>query len=343
MSKSLRLKCFLSFLTISVLMFGSSIWAQNNSEALAAAPEEPSEADTLTDEERLAQFDYFSMNTYGYVIGMNKFLMLNLDEARLENILSGFQRATLNTQEPPNFQPRLAKAGFILQGALPEGIKEEDVAGISDADALKAYGWAFAMQIELFIGYSESEVEQICAGVRKAMEMRPYYARAMQIHQLKAKNFSQAMEKRDEEIAVENKEASKTYFESLKQKENVQSTGSGLLYEILEEGIGKRVKSDGYAKVHYEGKFLNGQVFDSSYQRGEPNILKVDELIPGFSEGIQLMREGGKAVLHIPAELAYGDKRVQGIIPPESVIVFTVELMEVEPPEADQLKEARGQ
>ena len=137
--------------------------------------------------------------------------------------------------------------------------------------------------------------------------------------------------KHTEELAKKsaaNKEAGAKFLEENKKKENVKVTASGLQYQIVQEGTGKQPKATDKVTVHYTGKLLDGTVFDSSVQRGEPIEFGLNQVIPGWTEGVQLMKEGGKIILYIPSELGYGD-RDMGQIPPGSTLIFEVELIKV--------------
>ena len=107
-------------------------------------------------------------------------------------------------------------------------------------------------------------------------------------------------------------------------------TESGLKYMILREGQGKSPKASDEVTVHYQGKLLDGTEFDSSYSRGEPAAFPLNAVIPGWTEGLQLMKEGGKAVFYIPSKLGYGPTGTPGgPIPPNADLIFTVELISV--------------
>ena len=111
-------------------------------------------------------------------------------------------------------------------------------------------------------------------------------------------------------------------------KKDVKTTASGLQYKVVTPGMGKSPKATDVVEVNYEGKLIDGTVFDSSYERGEPIEFPLNQVIPGWTEGLQLMKEGGKYEFYIPSELAYGELGNQGIAP-NSTLIFTVELLAV--------------
>lgn len=108
-----------------------------------------------------------------------------------------------------------------------------------------------------------------------------------------------------------------------------KTTSSGLRYVMLKEGTGKSPKATDTVTVHYTGKFIDDKVFDSSVQRGQPISFGLSQVIKGWTEGLQLMKEGGKAVFYIPYQLAYGEQGYPGAIPPKSDLIFEVELIKV--------------
>jgi len=128
--------------------------------------------------------------------------------------------------------------------------------------------------------------------------------------------------------ATENKAAGTAFLAENAKKEGVKQTESGLQYKVIKAGTGKSPKATDVVEVNYEGKLLNGTVFDSSYERGEPIEFPLNQVIAGWTEGLQLMKEGGKYEFYIPSDIAYGEAGNAGI-EPNSTLIFTVELLKV--------------
>ena len=121
------------------------------------------------------------------------------------------------------------------------------------------------------------------------------------------------------------------YLDSNKDKPGVKTTDSGLQYEVLTEGSGTRPTAADTVAVHYEGKLLDGTLFDSSYSRGEPAVFPLGQVIPGWTEGVQLMTPGSKYRFTIPPALGYGARGGgDGVIPPNAVLLFDIELLGVQ-------------
>jgi len=116
-------------------------------------------------------------------------------------------------------------------------------------------------------------------------------------------------------------EKGRAYLKENAKREGMMTTGSGLQYQTTREGTGKQPRAENTVKVHYEGSLTNGTVFDSSIARGSPVEFGLNQVIPGWTEGIQLMKEGGKTTFYIPSELAYGSSGSRNI-PPNAVLVF---------------------
>ncbi|MCW8327289.1 FKBP-type peptidyl-prolyl cis-trans isomerase [Photobacterium sp. SDRW27] len=133
----------------------------------------------------------------------------------------------------------------------------------------------------------------------------------------------------NKQSAAENIQVGKEFLASNKQQEGVRTTESGLQYLVLQEGTGTvHPKASDKVTVHYHGTLLDGTVFDSSVERGETIQFGLGQVIKGWTEGLQLMVEGEKTRLYIPAELAYGNRAI-GAIPPGSVLIFDVELIKI--------------
>ncbi len=141
--------------------------------------------------------------------------------------------------------------------------------------------------------------------------------------------FQRMRQKMNEEQFGENIKAEKEFLAANGQKEGVVTTGSGLQYEIIEEGTGATPGPTSQVKVHYRGTLLSGEQFDSSYDRGEPAEFTVNGVIPGWTEALMMMKEGAKWKLYIPSELAYGERGAGGQIKPYSMLIFDVELLEI--------------
>lgn len=136
------------------------------------------------------------------------------------------------------------------------------------------------------------------------------------------------MQEKQKALAAKNKKAGEDFLKANKSKKGVKTTKSGLQYTITKEGSGKSPKPTDTVKVHYKGSLIDGTEFDSSYKRNAPAEFPLNGVIPGWTEGIPLMKTGGKATLFVPSALAYGEAGRPGI-PPNSVLVFDVELLEI--------------
>lgn len=141
--------------------------------------------------------------------------------------------------------------------------------------------------------------------------------------------LNEYFQKKEAEDAKKNIAAGKAYLEENGKREGVVTTKSGLQYEVLTEGTGNSPKATDKVRCHYEGRLTDGTVFDSSYQRGEPADFGLNQVIAGWTEGVQLMKEGAKYRFHIPYLLGYGERGAGASIPPYATLVFDVELIKV--------------
>lgn len=193
----------------------------------------------------------------------------------------------------------IKKASYAIGQQIGGNLKQQNID--FDADAL-----AQALK-DASAGKNEMTKEDMQAAMMKLQEM--------------------AM-KKQQEAAETNSKAGKDFLEKNKSASGVKVTASGLQYIIEKEGTGAQPKKEDVVKVHYKGTLTNGEQFDSSYDRGQPAEFPVGGVIPGWTEALQLMKVGSKAKLFIPPELAYGPSGRPGI-PPNSVLVFEVELMDI--------------
>ncbi|MGC8119952.1 FKBP-type peptidyl-prolyl cis-trans isomerase [Marinobacter sp. VGCF2001] len=144
--------------------------------------------------------------------------------------------------------------------------------------------------------------------------------------------LQQKQEQQLEGLAQENKEAGEAFLAENAERDGVETTESGLQYEVLEEGNGEHPGAEDQVEVHYTGTLISGEVFDSSRERGQTVTFGLNQVIPGWTEGLQLMTEGARYKLYIPSDLAYGPGGNQAIGPNET-LVFDVELVTINPGE----------
>lgn len=189
-----------------------------------------------------------------------------------------------------------------------------------------SYAWGLAMGQQLKgMGVKELNSESFKDGVKVAFdggtpEMEP--AEAQKIIQ----DFLAELQAKEEKLA---REEGEQFLAENKKKENVRTTPSGLQYVVEKEGNGVHPGAEDEVTVHYTGRLLSGQVFDSSVSRGEPATFPLNRVIPGWTEGVQLMSEGAKYTFFIPSDLAYGPQGIPNAIPPHSTLIFDVELIRI--------------
>lgn len=222
-------------------------------------------------------------------------------------------------------------ATLAMVSSLASG---EEAAG----DDLKAdmgyfFGYSFGNMLKRD-GHTDVDIERLMQGMRDSMGDQPPALTEGQQQAIIAE--IQAVRQRMEEeaqaaqaqLAEQNRSTGEAFLAENAGKDGVMTTDTGLQYQVLEPGSGDSPTVDSQVRVHYEGRLINGEVFDSSYARGEPAEFGLNQVIAGWTEGLQLMKEGGKMRLFIPSDLAYGPGGNRGI-PPNAVLVFDVELLEV--------------
>lgn len=181
----------------------------------------------------------------------------------------------------------------------------------SQTDSLSySYGIMLAREISSETGLN---AEMVAAGLREAM----------------SETAQLSLEEAGETITMAKAQVGIDFLAENAKKEGVVTTASGLQYKVIAEGEGLSPAASDVVTVHYKGSLINGEVFDSS-EGGEPISFPLNRVIRGWTEGLQLMKEGGKTIFYIPYELAYGANGAGQVIPPYSALVFEVELLKVE-------------
>ena len=175
-------------------------------------------------------------------------------------------------------------------------------------------------------GVTSLEYADLAAGIKDVLEKNQPQISYQEAQQVLGKFFSELEEK----IAGEAKAAGEAFLAENAKREGVKVTESGLQYEVLEATIGQKPTATDKVRVHYEGTLIDGTVFDSSYKRGESITFGLNQVIKGWTEGLQLMSIGSKYKLYLPYQLAYGERGAGANIPPYAALIFTVELLGIE-------------
>lgn len=227
----------------------------------------------------------------------------------------------------------LAMAGVVAGCSTPPETPEDPK--LESTDQKVSYGMGLVLGERMSNDLPDLQMDQFLQGIQhghagdeetQRMSREEIQAALMSYQQeLQQKQSEQA-----EELAKKNLEAGEAFLAENADRDEVKSTDSGLQYEVLEPGSGEKPAATDTVKVHYTGELLSGEVFDSSRERGEPVTFGLNQVIPGWTEGLQLMSEGARYKLYIPADLAYGPGGNRAIGPNET-LVFDVELLEVNP------------
>ncbi len=172
------------------------------------------------------------------------------------------------------------------------------------------------------------EAAAFIKGMKEAMEGKPSALSQEEVQQAMMA-LQQGMAQTQDASGSENKKAGEDFLAENKNKQGVKTLPSGLQYQVLQEGSGKSPSKTDTVTTHYHGTLIDGTVFDSSYERNEPATFPVNGVIAGWTEALQMMKEGAKWRLFIPANLAYGAQGAGSDIGPHSTLIFDVELLSV--------------
>lgn len=223
---------------------------------------------------------------------------------------------------------------FFVVAAFGGNAFAQDKAASPGTTQLKDQKDKVSYSIGLNIGFSMAKEsvdvnpDALAAGVRDALAGKPQMneAQVKEIMTSFEKDMTTKMEEKGKEAAA----AGEKFLADNKGKPGVKTTASGLQYKVIKEGTGAQPKATDMVTVNYRGTFIDGTEFDSSYKRGEPASFPLSGVIAGWTEGVQLMKVGSKYQFFVPAKLGYGTNGRPGI-PPNSTLVFEVELLDVKP------------
>jgi FKBP-type peptidyl-prolyl cis-trans isomerase FklB len=228
-------------------------------------------------------------------------------------------------------QHRLA-AAIALVGLVLAGCDQQASVELKTPAQKASYGIGLNMGKSLAQeGMDDLDSKAVAQGIEDAVGKKPQKLKDDELVAAFA-DLQKRAEERMTKMSAEAESAGKKFLEENGKKEGVVTTASGLQYQIIKKADGAQPKPTDVVTVHYEGKLIDGKVFDSSIERGSPIDLPVSGVIPGWVEGLQLMHVGEKVKLFIPANLAYGAQSPSPAIPANSVLVFDLELIAIKDP-----------
>ena len=195
---------------------------------------------------------------------------------------------------------------------------------------------SYVLGREVGQGISESpskiDLNLFMRGIKDTIDNRKSLVSPQEEEQVKAEFGAQMREAQSKKMAAmadQNAKAEESFLAKNKSQQGVVTTASGLQYQVLKDGAGAGIKSTDRIKVHYRGSLIDGTEFDSSYARNQPAVFDVAGVIPGWTEGLQLMKFGGQYRLWVPSKLAYGERGAGRAIGPNSLLIFGVEPIEI--------------
>lgn len=222
-----------------------------------------------------------------------------------------------------------ASAGLLFASAGAQEGKTAPQAGGELKDLRQKASYTIGLNVGKSIKSEKLDLDPdlIARGIRDAIAGKPQLTEAQCAEVMQS--FQRQVMAKANEAGAKNKTEGVAYLAENKLKAGVKTTNSGLQYKVIKDGTGRQPKATDTVSVHYKGNLLDGTEFDSSYKRDQPASFGVTDVIKGWTEALQLMKVGSKWQLFIPSDLAYGERGRPGI-PPNSVLVFEVELLGIE-------------